>query len=176
MVKKKLFNSANILTILRLFTGPVCFYLIWLDRRNLALFVFILAVLSDKADGLLARKKNQITSFGESIDPIADNSLIVFTAIALIIKNIIDFYFLKYGFFIFLIFFLAVVINSIKLRRLNIPKIMLGKVNVFLLYILIIYVLLGLPVGRLFIDIALIYTFIVSLKYFVHSIKVKKAS
>ncbi|MBW2977453.1 CDP-alcohol phosphatidyltransferase family protein [Candidatus Woesearchaeota archaeon] len=175
MVKKKLFNLANSLTILRLFAGPLCFYLIWIDERNLALFVFILAVLSDKADGIIARKRG-ITAFGEFLDPIADNSLIVLTAIALIIKNVIDFYFLKYGFFIFLIFVLATVINSMKLRKLDVPPIMVGKINVALFYILIIYIFLGLPVSRLLINIVLVYTFIVSLKYLVYSIKVKKTS
>ena len=175
MVKKRLFNTSNVLTILRLFAGPLCFYLIWVDKRNLALFLFILGVLSDKADGIIARKRG-ITAFGEFMDPVADNSLILSTAIALIVKNIIDFYFLKYGFFIFLIFVLAIAINSIKLKKLDVPPIMLGKVNVVLFYILIIYIFLGLPTSRLLINIVLVYTFIVSLKYLVYSIKVKKAS
>jgi len=175
MVKKKiLFNISNILSILRLLAGPICFYLIWINRNNIALFVFILAVLSDKADGVIARLKKQITSFGETLDPIADNSLIICTASALILKNFADLYFLKYAFFIFLIFILAIIINSIKLKKFNIPKIELGRINVFLLYVLIIYIFLGLPVSRLFINLVLIYSFVISLQYMFYSIKVKK--
>ena len=59
MVKKKIFTIPNILTLLRLLSSPVIFYLIWINKRNTAFFLFILAVLSDKADGFIARKKKQ---------------------------------------------------------------------------------------------------------------------
>jgi cardiolipin synthase len=179
MVRKKLkkfLNLPNILTLLRLTASPIIFYLIWIDRKNMALFLFILAVLSDKADGYIARKRKQETAFGETIDPIADNTLIMLTAIALVIKNVVNPYFLKYALIIFLIFIVSIVIYGIKLRKVRVPKLMIGKINIVALYILIIYIFLGLPVGKLFINIALIYSFIVSLKYLIYSIKVKKAS
>ena len=62
MVKKKILNISNVLSISRLLSSPIIFYLIWSDKRNLALFLFILAVLSDKADGFIARRKKQETS------------------------------------------------------------------------------------------------------------------
>jgi len=176
MVKKELLTIPNILTFFRLLAGPVCFYLVWIDKKNFALFLFILAVLSDKADGIFARKKKQATAFGETLDPIADNSLVVFTGLALILKKIVDFYFLKYIFFILLIYALAIGINSFKIKRLNVPKIFLGTFNIFILYLVIIYIFLGLPINNLFINIVLIYTFIVSLVYLVYSIKFKTSS
>jgi len=176
MVKSKILNIPNMLTIFRLFLSPVIFYLIWIDKRNFALFLFILAVLSDKADGFIARKKKQETSFGETIDPIADNALIIFAAVALVLKNIVDLYFLKYAFFIFLIFLISVIIVSIKLRKINVPKIMLGKINIAILYLLIIYIFLGLPIGNIFINLVLLYSFVISIVYFVYSIRVKKTS
>jgi CDP-diacylglycerol--glycerol-3-phosphate 3-phosphatidyltransferase len=41
-----------------------------------ALIVFIAASLTDMADGMLARRNNQITDFGKLLDPIADKMLI----------------------------------------------------------------------------------------------------
>lgn len=172
--RKKIFNIPNILTIFRLILSPVIFYLIWVDRKNLALFLFILAVITDKADGVIARKSNQETAFGETIDPIADNSLIILTTVALVLKNVVSFYFLKYAFFILSIFIISIIILSIRMRRIKVPALILGKTNVLILYLLIIYIFLGLPVGNLFINLALIYSFIISLIYFVYSIRVKK--
>jgi len=43
--------------------------------RYIALAVFIAAAITDVADGLIARKRNQITDFGKFMDPLADKVL-----------------------------------------------------------------------------------------------------
>ena len=91
MVKKKedKWNIPNLLSMFRFLAAPICFYLIFIEQINWALFVFILAVLSDKLDGIIARKKRIETSIGETLDPIADVILIVSIAAAFILKNIV---------------------------------------------------------------------------------------
>ncbi len=172
--KEGMLTIPNIVTLIRFLAGPICFYLIFIGQINWALFVFILAVLSDKLDGIIARKKKIETSFGETLDPIADNILILFIAAAFILKNIVEFYFLKYIVFILLVFLLAFIINSIKLGKINVPKIVFGRINTILLYVLIIYIFLDFPAKELLIKIILIYGFIVGLIYLYHSIKVKR--
>ena len=75
-----LLNIANILTISRLVLVPVFVALYWVDapeRRWWAFAVFVVAALTDKLDGYLARSRNLITDFGKLADSIADKALII---------------------------------------------------------------------------------------------------
>ncbi|PHP52313.1 CDP-diacylglycerol--glycerol-3-phosphate 3-phosphatidyltransferase [Actinomyces ruminis] len=73
-----LLNIANVLTVLRLILVPV---FIWLmlqpghGMRLAATIVFVVAAITDKLDGQLARSRGLITSFGKIADPIADKAL-----------------------------------------------------------------------------------------------------
>jgi CDP-diacylglycerol--glycerol-3-phosphate 3-phosphatidyltransferase len=69
-------NVPNSLTLLRIFFAFVVFALIGLHRYDLALFVFLLAALTDFLDGWWARHYKQITAFGRIMDPFADKFLI----------------------------------------------------------------------------------------------------
>lgn len=72
ILKENPLNIPNLLTVLRIVLVPA---IIWRYRcaDSLgALSLYLLAMLSDAADGMLARKLNQITSAGKLLDPIAD--------------------------------------------------------------------------------------------------------
>ena len=77
----KLVNLPNALTVLRLAIVPVLAVLLLqnggLDDagRYWATLVFALAIITDRYDGMIARRTGQVTEFGKLADPIADKAL-----------------------------------------------------------------------------------------------------
>jgi cardiolipin synthase len=69
------FNIPNTLTITRIVIIPVFITSIIYKRYDYALYLFIIAALTDMFDGLFARLKNQKTVLGTFLDPLADKFL-----------------------------------------------------------------------------------------------------
>ena len=73
-------NTPNKLTMFRIALIPVFLIILYLGFKysNIAaMAVFIIASLTDLADGYIARKNGQVTDFGKFMDPIADKILVV---------------------------------------------------------------------------------------------------
>ena len=73
-------NTANKLTLLRVFLIPVFLVVAYWGfpgSRYVALAIYIVACLTDFADGYIARHYNQITNFGKFMDPLADKMLVM---------------------------------------------------------------------------------------------------
>jgi CDP-diacylglycerol--glycerol-3-phosphate 3-phosphatidyltransferase len=74
-------NIANALTVLRILLVPVYGWLLLAEGgddarlRFWAAGVFLVATLSDRVDGDIARRRGLITDFGKVADPIADKAL-----------------------------------------------------------------------------------------------------
>ena len=82
-------NLPNKLTILRVILIPFfVFFLIspFFDGYGnyIALAIFIIASLTDMADGKIARKYNLVTDFGKFMDPLADKLLVCSAMICLV--------------------------------------------------------------------------------------------
>lgn len=81
-------NLPNKLTMFRVVLIP--FFVVFLlypmvDYSNyIAAFIFIVASLTDLADGKIARKYNMVTNFGKFMDPLADKLLVCSAMICLI--------------------------------------------------------------------------------------------
>ena len=77
------------LTLLRIVLIPVLvavFYLPYVWTNFAAVFVFVLAALTDWLDGWIARRYNQYSAFGAFLDPVADK-LMVAVALFLIVQG-----------------------------------------------------------------------------------------
>lgn len=76
-----LWNPANVLTMSRLAMMPVFLAALFVGDgddpawRLVAAAVFVIASLTDRFDGDLARRRGQVTDFGKIADPIADKAL-----------------------------------------------------------------------------------------------------
>jgi CDP-diacylglycerol--glycerol-3-phosphate 3-phosphatidyltransferase len=74
-------NIANALTLLRLLLVPVFLVALLADGgtsvgwRLTAFGIFVLAAVTDRLDGDLARRRGLVTTFGTVADPIADKAL-----------------------------------------------------------------------------------------------------
>jgi CDP-diacylglycerol--glycerol-3-phosphate 3-phosphatidyltransferase len=76
-----LWNLANLLTMSRLAMVPLFLLALLAEGgtdpfwRMTAALVFVIASLTDRFDGDLARRRGQVTDFGKVADPIADKAL-----------------------------------------------------------------------------------------------------
>ena len=71
---------ANELTLLRIALIPAFLGVLYAGfpgSRYVALGVFVIASLTDFADGYIARRYNQVTNFGKFMDPLADKVLVM---------------------------------------------------------------------------------------------------
>jgi cardiolipin synthase len=73
----------NGLTVLRILVTPLFVILVIRELNHYALFVFVLAGVSDGLDGFIARMFNQRSELGAVLDPIADKLLLTAAYVSL---------------------------------------------------------------------------------------------
>jgi CDP-diacylglycerol--glycerol-3-phosphate 3-phosphatidyltransferase len=93
---KKLWTPANIVTCIRIVLIPVWFILaaqlpaatssFSVPAFGIALF-YIAISGTDKLDGYLARSRNEVTTFGKFLDPIADKLVVIFALVYLLMEG-----------------------------------------------------------------------------------------
>lgn len=89
-------NLANKLTIFRMILVPIMVIFAYLplggDVYGIAIpmiimdVIFIIASITDKLDGYIARSRNQVTTFGKFLDPLADKILVLAAMVILVEK------------------------------------------------------------------------------------------
>ncbi len=87
-------NLANKLTLFRIILVPIILIIPYLNIQGSVLgisltyiiidIIFIIASATDKLDGYIARSRNQITTFGKFLDPIADKILVIVAMLILL--------------------------------------------------------------------------------------------
>lgn len=87
-------NLANKLTMFRIILVPIILIIPFLNIQGdlwgipltyiIIDVIFVIASLTDKLDGHIARSRNQITTFGKFLDPIADKILVIVAMLILV--------------------------------------------------------------------------------------------
>lgn len=80
-------NLATILTLFRIAAIPivvVMFYAPYEHARPVAALLFGVAAITDLIDGWIARRFNQMSRFGEFLDPVADKLMVVIVLVMLV--------------------------------------------------------------------------------------------
>lgn len=80
---KVVWNVPNILTLLRVAAAPLLAYLLMRRYYEYALYVFLVAAITDALDGYIARHFRLSTEFGAALDPLADK-LITLTCLLIL--------------------------------------------------------------------------------------------
>ncbi|HEX9664356.1 MAG TPA: CDP-alcohol phosphatidyltransferase family protein [Patescibacteria group bacterium] len=76
-------NWPNTLSIIRLILAVVFLVFLLQFKTSQALIIFIIALMTDWADGYIARKKGQVTILGKILDPLADKLLFIIAFVSL---------------------------------------------------------------------------------------------
>ena len=88
--KQKIWNVPNVLTMIRMALIPVFWALFFTEGcRYWALAVYVIASLTDLADGYIARKYNLVTDFGKLMDPLADKLMVISMMLAWVIVGVL---------------------------------------------------------------------------------------
>jgi len=167
-------NIANKISTFRIlivpfFIASLVYYIPEKDYlRFIALFIFVLAVLSDAADGYIARKRKQYTSAGLILDPLGDK--------AILLSSFILLYFVDTGiklpFWVMFIvvsrdaiIILGIVAVFIVRQKFDIRPTIWGKVTTSLQMLSVICVLLRFRFSYILWSVAIMFTIISGIDY-----------
>ena len=177
-------NLPNKLTILRVLLIPV--FLVALIsglvpspmNRYIAIFIFIVASLTDMLDGHIARSRNLITNFGKFMDPLADKLLVSSAMIAMVEMGDLP------SWVVIIIISREFAITGFRILAIEANKVIAaswwGKIKTTTQMIMVIYLLFGLKgfvfevLGNILIILATIFTIISGVDYIVKNIDVLK--
>lgn len=166
-------NLPITLTISRFFLIPVFVVTYFRGYEKTAFLVFILAGLTDIADGYLARKYNQVSKLGSLLDPLADKLMVLTVFFTLLVAKKISWIFVV----IVLIRDGGMIISSIIFHfkgKKTVPANRLGKLTTVLFYIAIMLVSFDLPYHSEFLWLVIIFSLITSIVYLLEFKKANK--
>ena len=171
-------NLANKITIARILLIPFFIAFILYAKLDLALIVFLIAVISDAVDGYIARKWKQRTKLGAMLDPIADKILIISAFVCLIFVKGLP-YTVKFPPYVSIIVISrdaiillgAVIIYMLK-GDIDIKPSPLGKITTFLQMLTVVFILTQLKYSRFVWNIMIVFTVISGFEYILRGSRV----
>jgi len=128
--KENIFTIPNILSLYRLLTVPLLFYIASAGYETLFFYWFLFNMFTDALDGFIARKFNMETEFGAKLDSVADFAMYLLAMYAMIRFKwyVLEPY--KYSFYILIFYYLFIDIFAlIKFKEIASLHLISSKIN-----------------------------------------------
>jgi len=132
----------NLITAFRIILVPVFVIYLINDRLNAALIVFLVCMVSDGIDGMVARVFNQKSRLGAYLDPLADKTLLVTAFVLLGVRGYLPSWFTVTAIARDVMILLGVVVIHLNRLELKIRPSAVSKINTCLQFITLSVVLL----------------------------------
>jgi len=169
-MKEKIINIPNTISLLRI---PLTILIIFNLDSNIKYLYLGVLIISDLLDGMIARKLNQTTKFGEVLDPVVDKffAITVFISVSLTLKLPLFYFgmfFLRDAFSILAVIFLLT--QHKKIKGVEIKARPFGKLTTALQFLTIVAMVWGqldvIFFGVILVFISSIFTIIDYLTYY----------
>lgn len=134
-------NIPNFITIARVMSVPVIFWLLVSGETRTAFFVFVAAGASDALDGFLAKRYDWRTELGAILDPLADKLLLVSLFIALGVARELPLWIVVAVVSRDILIVLAVMVSWVMDRPVAINPLVVSKINTLFQIVLVATVL-----------------------------------
>ncbi|GAA3859085.1 CDP-alcohol phosphatidyltransferase family protein [Tessaracoccus defluvii] len=142
----RVFTIPNILSFIRLLAIPVFCWLILVGQDLAAVGMLAVFGATDWVDGYLARRLKQRTALGAKLDPVADRLYILATVFALLVREIVPWWFV--AILLARDVMLALLVPVLRRHGLvALPVNMVGKLGTLLLLVSLPLILLGSPLS-----------------------------
>lgn len=132
----------NLITAFRIIMVPVFVIYLINDRLNAALVVFLVCMISDGIDGMVARLFNQKSRLGAYLDPLADKTLLVTAFVLLGVKGYLPSWFTVTAIARDVMILLGVVVIHLNRLEIKIRPSAVSKINTCFQFITLSMVLL----------------------------------
>ncbi|MBF0444013.1 MAG: CDP-alcohol phosphatidyltransferase family protein [Magnetococcales bacterium] len=138
-----LMNIPNSLSLIRLLCAPLFCWLLISNHFNFALVLFLVASLTDAADGYIAKRWKQETELGRYLDPLADKVLLMIGFITLSWIQLLPVWLTLIIVSRDIVLIGGVILSKMVAKVYVVQPLIISKVNTFLQMLLIMLVLLN---------------------------------
>ncbi|HAT51168.1 MAG TPA: CDP-diacylglycerol--glycerol-3-phosphate 3-phosphatidyltransferase [Alphaproteobacteria bacterium] len=135
-------NVPNFLSFCRIFSVPAFIWLVLNDFLHWALFLFIMAGITDALDGYIAKRFNSVTKLGEFLDPLADKLLITSGFITLTINGLMPLWITLIVVTRDLVIIAGAIVFQVLTGSLKMEPLVISKINTVMQIILIISIMI----------------------------------
>ena len=132
----------NLISIMRIFLSIPIVWMLFEQRFDLALMLFVIAGVSDGLDGYLAKRNGWQSQLGGLLDPLADKVLLVSCFLSLGLLDLIPLWLVMLVLLRDLIIVTGALVYNFRIEELKAAPSIISKINTFTQIVLVLAVVL----------------------------------